>query len=159
MLFPYRPVTAMKWLPADVDYYKHPSFTVNKLIVGTEDGNLLCLDQNGKLYAGGSIDTAILSLDTDGRIIVAGCQDGSIRVWIMSNGQMQLIHKYAKAHSGGVTAISLGKAVEDVSLYVSGGSGKDNGSSANALNNSLSDLMVSGSDDCSIRIWRIWYDQ
>jgi WD40 repeat protein len=168
-----RPVTSIKWFPIDQnDCYNHPSFTANKLVACTEDGNLLCLDCNGKLFAACSLDIAssprslspspsssstvpaILSLDTDGRLIIGGCSDGSIRIWIMNNGTMQQIQCYSKAHSGGITSICFGKAIEDLSL--GNVSGKDSSSSGTSTT-SDSELFVSGSDDCSIRIWRIWY--
>jgi WD40 repeat protein len=176
LLLLFRPVTSIKWLPIDQnDCYHHPAFTANKLIACTEDGNLLCLDCNGKLFAACSLDNssssrplspappssssssvpAILSLDTDGRLIIGGCSDASIRIWIMSNGTMQQIQCYSKAHSGGITAICFGKAIEDLSL--GNVSGKDSNSSSNTGTSSDSELFVSGSDDCSIRIWRIWY--
>lgn len=155
----------MKWLPVSpdgMDWYHHPSFAHQKLLIGTEDGRFLCLDCQGKLYAGGKLESGILSLDTDGRLVVAGCQDGSIRVWIMTNGEIQMIHTYLKAHTGGVTAIALGRMIEDMSVSMSTPTAGNSLTSPTGGNgsgsSSTTDLLVSGSDDCSIRIWRIWYE-
>jgi WD40 repeat protein len=99
-------------------------------------------------------ESPILSLDTDGRMIVGGCQDGSIRIWMMNNGTMVQIHFFNKAHTGGVTAITLGRMIEDHSLNTV--SQQPSSPAANLA--ALAEIMISGSDDCSIRVWRIWYD-
>jgi WD40 repeat protein len=159
----------MKWLPTDS--YPIQGFSSNKLIVATEDGNLLCLDTNGKLFAAlkgdsssaASSSSSILSMDCDSRMIICGYQDGSIRVFIIVAGAFQLITNYSKAHGGGVTSICIGRLIEDNSISSSSSDGLA-GANTNSHNNpagpltSASELFVSGSDDCSIRIWRLWYE-
>jgi WD40 repeat protein len=161
----FRPITAMKWLPTD----SHPvqGFTSNKLIISTEDGTLLCLDCNGKLFAALKIETlptlpptspsstSIASLDCDHRMIVCGCQDGSLRVYLMKGGSFQMIQSYSRAHSGAVSAVSIGRPIEDMSLNSNTSIAGNNSSSSGS---GASELLVSGSDDCSIRIWRLWYE-
>ena len=131
--------------------YENSSFASQKLIVATNDGRLLCIDIEGKLFAATQLDCPVLCVDTDGKIFVGGCADGSVRVWIIKDGKLQELSKIAKAHSGAVTAIALGSKVEAVDEHQR--------SSASAHRASPSEIRVAGSDDCSIRVWRIGYER
>ena len=141
-----RPVTSLKWLP-DGNMYG----TNRKLIAGTADGRILCIDLEGKLFAAVQVESSVLCLDTDGKIIAGGCADGSVRVWMMQNAKLQELCKFPKAHSGAVTAISIGTPVEQAEDQPH--------RTANIRASNYSEILVSGSDDCSIRVWRIGYEK
>lgn len=145
-----RPITCMKWLPEN-NMYESTDFTSQKLIIGTADGRLLCVDVEGKLFAATQLDSPALCVDTDGKIFVGGCTDGSVRVWVMKIGKLHELCRFAKIHSGAVTAIALGSKVEIVDEHQR--------SASNSHRPTHSEIMVSGSEDCSIRVWRIGYEK
>lgn len=142
-----RTVTSMKWIPNHpeaVAALKHPGFSDKKLVAATADGKLICIDADGKLFAAIQLDVAILAIDTDGRLIVGGGSDGSLRVWNIQGGKMREIVKIVKAHGGAVTAVALA-VMEATDGHFSG--------------STVSEMLVTGSDDCSIRVWRIGYER
>lgn len=144
----------MKWLPNHSDFYTSHGFTNQKLLVCTEDGKLLCLDTTGKLFAALQLETSINCLDTDGKLIVGGCGDGSVRAWMMQQGKFKEIQRILKAHNGAVTAIALGENVESLSTV-----GGIQQQQQQSLGGPISEMMVTGSDSCSTRIWRLTYDK
>ncbi len=156
-----RPITAMKWIPLSGHHYedvahtlKQSGFTDKKLIVATADGKLLCLDAEGKLFSACQLEVALLCIDTDGRVVVGGGADGSVRVWQLQGGKMRELIKIPKAHSGAVTAIAIAEP-EIPSPEVSGGAHNHHNQNVGRL----SEMLVTGSDDCSIRVWRMAYDR
>jgi WD40 repeat protein len=153
-----RPVTAMKWLPA-------PSLSLSPsdkqlLILSTADGKLLCIDTAGQVVAQSQLDIALLSLDTDGEIVVGGGVDGSVRCWQLEREKeretrrLKEVAKVLKAHSGAVTAVCLA-----LPEHSEGGSAHTHGHTQSQGRGRVSEMLVTGSDDCSIRVWRMGYDR
>lgn len=118
------------------------------------------LDVTGKFFA------AATCLDSDGRMVVGGCAAGSVRAWKFIQGKICEVYKFSKAHSEAVTAISLATYREcDAS---SGGDGNsqsnlDNGSNGEDVHVyatlPVGELLVTFSEDCSIRIWKATYER
>ena len=139
----------MKWLPPN-NAYEARGFSSQKLIAGTGDGKLLCIDLEGNQFASIQLESPLLCLDTDGKIVVGGCADGSVRVWMMQTGKISETQRFTKAHTGAVTAIAIGTKVEN---------GDEIRSHAASSAHQASEMLVTGSDDCSIRVWRLGYEQ
>lgn len=105
-------------------------FRDEKLLCGSLDGTLICIDSVGRMVAALIIDSGIhaLSCSKDGRAVFGACADGSIRVWSMegAGGRFTEVHRFPKAHAGAVTALTCHQ-----------------------------NLLVSGGNDGCIRVWRI----
>ena len=98
----------MKWIPnINESYYNHTDYKKDKLICCSSDKRILCIDSLGKLFAAMILDVTILCIDCDGLTIYGGCDDGSIRVWILDNGIVKEIYRYIDAHEHSVTAIHV----------------------------------------------------
>jgi hypothetical protein len=146
-----------------------PNHLSQRLLVATQDGKLLCLDCFGTLLAALQVDTTVLCLDVLYRgaieaIVAGGCVDGSVRVWALQTvgvggaGKLRETVRYPKAHNGAVTAI----AAASVSSVTSS-SPQQQVQHQQTMYHSYSDMpaeiLVTGSEDCSIRIWRLGYDR
>lgn len=69
---------------------------------------MLCIDSSGRLYAAIShLDITITCIASDGVCIFAGCDDGSIRVYILESGKVREIHRYMNAHISQITCIKV----------------------------------------------------
>lgn len=179
-----RPVTCLLWLHHDISGQQWP-----RLIVATQDGRLLCLDVTppSNLASSTSIFTASLvtALQSDAAVLclgnvfpsgssgditasslLGGCADGSVRLWTLqyphslggvgimssnSSGMMiRELQRWNKAHSGPVTALAL--AAVNVTYNNSG--------NAHTVSNSMPcEMMVTGSEDCSVKVWRLAFDR
>jgi WD40 repeat protein len=89
----------------------------DKLIISSE-ARIVCINTSGKLLASINLDVVVHCLDSDGTAFYAGCDDGTIRVWIMEGGTFKEIHRYIKAHKA-VTSIQLDSRFR---VLVTGGS-------------------------------------
>ena len=102
----------MCWLPItqSATAYADGGFAGDKLICCTQEGCLLCLDSNSRLFAAAQIDVTVLCIDSDGYSIFTGCSDGSVRVWVMEGGVFRDAHRFMAAHEKGVTSICVDKS-------------------------------------------------
>ena len=115
-----RHVTCVRWIPYTSDsVYDHREFSTDKLLCCNNDGRLLCIDVQGRLYAAASLNITVLCLDSDGSSIFGGCNDGTIRVWILDSGVVKEIYRQVQAHDSQVTAI---KVHREANIVVSAGS-------------------------------------
>lgn len=132
-------MSSIRWIPAsNISINSQIGFTADKLVCGTGDGLLVCLDVTGKLFAAtkvqpspdanstpfkssSSSNTVIavncLSIDKRGNVY-GGCDDKTIRVWCMEKGYLKELYIQNNVHNGGVTTTSLNV---DQTLLVSGG--------------------------------------
>lgn len=108
--------------------YDQQDFSLEKLFCSYGDGSVVCLDITGRLFAAGSFEVVLLCLDSDGYMIYGGCDDGSIRVWILEGGHVREIHRYLRAHDTKVTAICVDKQRQ---------------------------FLASGASDGTLKIWKI----
>lgn len=145
--FTFRRIKGLKWLPIN-EYTSMTGFSPNKILISTEDGKLLCMDITGKMFASMQIDTAINCIDSDGKIIVGGCSDGSVRAWTIQQGKFKELQRTVKAHAGAVTAIALGEHAESLTTTTTGSTIPP-----------ISEIMVTGSENCSTRVWRLAYEK
>jgi len=98
----HRRVNCLKWLPSNNAYAELRHYTDEKLLCGTEDGVLVCLDRKGVVYCTSGSDNStsggansggsgsgggasVCSVECDGRLIYAGYSDGAIRCYVMHN--------------------------------------------------------------------------
>ena len=112
-------MNCLKWLnnSTSTSFYNGTNgFADEKLLCGTDDGMLLCLDRTGKIFASLQLEivsttatsrVSVRSIETDGRLIFGGCSDGSIRCWLMHSNAMVEVYRQTAAHTGAVTALSL----------------------------------------------------
>lgn len=137
-------VTALVWSRSGC---RSSSNSQMMLFVATADGKLLCLaGRIGQVQFSSQQDSAVLSLAFHDHcsLLVGGCGDGSVRVWSTidvitarrGGGLVQLL-LYPKAHGGAVSTVSLASVSPDLPP----------------------EMLVSGSEDCSVRVWRIAYDR
>lgn len=143
----------MKWIPLTSDkfYEQETQFDAHKLLVSFGDGKIFCFDCKGSLYADLTLEgsgNSILCIDSDGRIIACGCSDGSLRLYRLFNRKFLEIQHFPKCHNNAITAISFADVLN--------ASSSSSSSSSHGL--VYSELLVTGSEDCSIRLWRITYD-
>lgn len=142
----------MKWLPTESDTWQIEGSIGPKLVCSTQDQRLLCVDARGKVVA--SIQTAspVLCLDTEGRMVCCGCADGSVRIYTFTQGKIAETATYLQAHGGPVTAIALG-------LHNVLHTADDTASHAQWTTRlaNVAELLATGSEDCSIRLWRLVY--
>jgi WD40 repeat protein len=145
-----RSVSCLSWLPTLNYYGIVRGFLLEKIVCGTLDSKLLCLDARGMLFAATLIDSNVMSLDSDGRSIFGGCEDGSIRVWIMESSIIVEVFRCNKAHNTG-TISSL--------VLVSSKSWNENSinSNSNKSKNQKSDAIISGCNNGSVRVWLVSY--
>ena len=139
----FRPISCLKWLPrvgpagASAGVISSGSgsgirrgFRDEKLLCGSSDGTLACVDCTGRLFAATKVDCAVRAICTsyDGRAAFGGCEDGSIRVWSITDhgGALREIFRYPRAHDGVCTSLAMDKNV-----------------------------LVSGGDDGAVRVWRV----
>jgi WD40 repeat protein len=112
-------------------------------LVATQDAKLLCTDISGTLVAALQCDSAVLCLGSvqgDGALVLGGCADGSVRLWSLTaaGGKLREVQRWSKAHSGPVTALALaGVPQSDLPC----------------------EMMVTGSEDCSVKVWRLAFDR
>jgi WD40 repeat protein len=137
-----RPLTSLRWIPSsNISINSQIGFTADKLVCGTGDGLLVCLDVTGKLFAATKVQPSpdatnsipfksnssvatnavigvnCLSIDKRGNVY-GGCEDKTIRVWCMEKGYLKELYIQNNVHNGGVTSTSLNK---DHTILVSGG--------------------------------------
>jgi WD40 repeat protein len=135
-----RPLTSIRWIPSsNTAINSQIGFTADKLVCGTGDGLLVCLDVTGKLFAATKVQPSpeanstpfkstsntttvvigvnCLSIDNRGNVY-GGCDDRTIRVWCMEKGYLKELYILNNVHNGAVTATSLNK---DNTIIVSGG--------------------------------------
>jgi WD40 repeat protein len=136
-------LTSIRWIPSsNISINSQIGFSADKLVCGTGDGLLVCLDVTGKLFAATKVqpspdanpvpfksnannataaNTVIgvncLSIDKRGNVY-GGCDDKTIRVWCMEKGYLKELYILNNVHNGAVTATSLNK---DNTIIVSGG--------------------------------------
>ena len=142
----FRAISCLKWLPRtgpasgslnsssshskDERSSGRRGFKDEKLLCGSTDGTLACVDCTGRLFAATKVDCSIrtLCISQDGRAAFGGCEDGSIRVWAITDhgGALREIFRYPRAHDGVCASLAIHK-----------------------------NLLVSGGDDGAIRIWRV----
>ena len=125
-------ITCIKWLPYESGkiFYSQGTFSDHKLVCASTDGTLLCVDSEGRLFAGTKVtDSAVLALESDGRTIFGGLSDSSLRGWIMSNGKFSEIYHFPRAHElSPITSLAMDQ-----------------------------DTIVTGADNGSIRVWTVTF--
>lgn len=122
-------MSALCWIPQTIEnYYHRQEYALEKLICTTLDRKMVCLDSYGKLFAAVSLDVTVLCLACDGLIVYTGCDDGSLRCYIMESGCFREVYRHLEAHSTAVTAIHVDKVHQ---------------------------VLTSGGDDGDIRVWSI----
>ncbi len=125
-------ITCIKWLPYESGkiFYSQGTFSDHKLVCASTDGTLLCVDSEGRLFAGTKvIDSKVLALESDGRTIFGGLADSSLRGWIMSNGKFSEIYHFPRAHEvSPITSLAMDQ-----------------------------DTIVTGADNGSIRVWTVTF--
>lgn len=154
------------------------------LLVATQDGKLLCLNLQGQLVAALQLDCVILclgSLQEEGRVLLGGANDGSLRVFTLSvaaasmgimssgGGRFKEVQRIMKAHGGPVSALCL--ASVPVSAVVSADTDasslrhphhhhqQQHRQQSMAGSKMPAELLVTGSEDCSVKIWRLAYER
>lgn len=173
-----RAVTCLAWLPQQSCnfYYGYRGFSAEKLVCGTADGKLLCLDSSGRLFAAANVgdpNVSLSALTSDGRVIYGGCTDGSIRMWVVeSGGGMREIHRVPGvaavggvdsgqvcAHAGAVSALSLQVRNASTAGASSAGSLSTLASSVSASSSKTVTVLVSSALDGTIRLWIVGYSK
>jgi WD40 repeat protein len=109
-------------------FHNQGNFNSIKLICSSIDGSIACIDVTGRVFAGARIDCGINAIETDGRVIYGGLDDGSIRIWAMDSGRLREVFRFPKAHMEAVTSIKI-----DYNRAI----------------------LVSGASDGTIRLWNI----
>jgi WD40 repeat protein len=132
----FRQVTCVKWITSHTS-----AGVVKKLVCGTADGVITCLDTGGRLVAAARVlsmasdpsartSIGVRCLDVEGEMIFGGCEDGSLRVWKPHDdrpGTLVELYAHASAHQNGFGAICV---------------------------NNENNTIVTGGDDGRIRIWK-----
>ena len=123
-------VSCVKWFPHSISrlFHNQGNFNSIKLICSSIDGSIACIDVTGRVFAGARIDCGINAIETDGRVIYGGLDDGSIRIWAMDSGRLREVFRFPKAHMEAVTSIKI-----DYNRAI----------------------LVSGASDGTIRLWNI----
>lgn len=139
-----RPVTALIWIrDRALALASSTPSAPPRLLVATQDAKLLCTDISGTLVAALQCDSVVLCLGSvqgDGALVLGGCADGSVRLWSLTaaGGKLREVQRWSKAHSGPVTALALaGVPQSDLPC----------------------EMMVTGSEDCSVKVWRLAFDR
>jgi WD40 repeat protein len=142
-----RSVTALLWVHNLFATPATSTLLPKMLVVCTQDGKMLCIDAEGAVLASIQLDTAVLCLGSvqgDGRALLGGGLDGSVRLWsIVSDGtgkSIRELQRWNKAHSGPVSALAVAGVSGDVKK-------------------SPCEMMVTGSEDCSVKVWRIAFEK
>jgi factor associated with neutral sphingomyelinase activation len=125
-------ITCIKWLPYESGkiFYSQGTFSDHKLVCASTDGTLLCVDSEGRLFAGTKVvDAKVLALECDGRTVFGGLSDSSLRGWIMANGKFSEIYHFPRAHeTSPVTSLAMDQ-----------------------------DIIITGADNGSIRVWTVTF--
>jgi WD40 repeat protein len=123
-------VSCVKWFPHAISqvFHNQGNFNSIKLICSSIDGSIACIDVTGRVFAGARFEYGINALETDGRAIYGGLEDGSLRVWAMESGRLREVFRLPKAHSEVISSLKID--------YNRG-------------------ILVSGASDGTIRLWNI----
>jgi len=95
-------------------------FSPIKVVCASMDGYIQCIDIHGRLFAATQVNTGVRSIHCDGYTIFGGCDDGSVRVWMMEGSSIKEQLRYPGAHIY-VNAISFSKS--DALLFTGGSEG------------------------------------
>lgn len=173
-----RAIKCMKWLPMGVEssakvdcyssFYKGiGGFEEEKLIYGTEDGKLICIDKKGKMFAATNVEssdgssTAVCCIDSDGRLLYGGCADGSIRCWVMASGMMAELCRHSNAHRGPVLCIAFSQSAQQSSNFTRTTTTSSSQSPHQPMfvADHHTAVIATAGDDCSVKLWRVYFEQ
>lgn len=173
-----RAIKCMKWLPIGVEssakvdcyssFYKGiGGFEEEKLIYGTEDGKLICIDKKGKMFAATNVEssdgssTAVCCVDSDGRLLYGGCADGSIRCWVMASGMMAELCRHSNAHRGPVLCIAFSQSAQQSSNFTRTTTTSSSQSPHQPMfvADHHTAVIATAGDDCSVKLWRVYFEQ
>lgn len=168
----------MQWLTRENSAFVAPAvgFAEEKLLCGTEDGQLLCLDRGGRVFASttlasgalrtektGEAKVSVRCLQCDGGLIYGGCSDGSIRCWTVQAGSLSELYRHSRAHSGAISSISMAIAEnvwrkpqterDEREIAVATKSRTVSSNQYTALG--FTAMLVTAGEDCAVKIWRI----
>ena len=122
--------TSVKYMPlaASVAHHSSKGFRPLKLVASGSGGALVCLDSGGRVYAEGQVagGVGVSCVQSEGRNIYGGLDDGSLRVWMLVGRAIREFFKFPAAHEAPLRCLAMDE-----------------------------DHLVSGAADGTLRLWRV----